>query len=85
MEQNSCKDCINFRQHYALNNKKLFRVYFGHCTRYSPKAKRPDAAACEHFEPASPDEDAFVSREYLSKELLQYVLKLELLPEIGDP
>ena len=29
-------------------------------------------------------EQAFISREYLSKALLEYMLKLELLPEIYD-
>ena len=31
-----------------------------------------------------PDEKAFVTKEYLSKALLEYVLKLELLPKIHD-
>jgi hypothetical protein len=33
---------------------------------------------------AEPDETAFVTKEYLSKELLEYMMKLELLPEIQE-
>ena len=51
-----------------------------------PKAKRrqPYAAACEYFTAGPPDMDAFVTKEYLSKEFLQYLLNLPLLPEIED-
>jgi len=47
-------------------------------------AKKPDTPACNNYLPGPLQEDAFVSREYLSKELLNYVLTLELLPEIED-
>jgi len=33
---------------------------------------------------SEPDEEAFATKEYLSKTLLEYLLKLELLPEIHD-
>ena len=51
-----------------------------------PKVRRrkPDTAACENFADAPPDENAFATKEYLSKELLTYVLNLPLLPEIKD-
>ena len=42
-----------------------------------------DTKACENFS-APPREDAFAAKEYLSKELLAYLLHLELLPEICD-
>ena len=44
----------------------------------------PDAQACQNFIPGEADEEAFASKEYLSKELLKYVLEMELLPEIDD-
>ena len=84
MENNHCKNCAHFHQHYTLTARNLLRVYCGHCTLTYPKSKKPDAAACDHFAPAPPDEDAFVTKEYLSKELLQYLLSLELLPKIKD-
>lgn len=48
------------------------------------KRKLPDTIACGHYFLADPDEQAFVSKEYLSKELLQYLLNLELLPTIEN-
>ena len=84
MSETRCKDCQYFVQHYGLNGGKLFRIYCGHCVQSRPKRKQPDARACPNFEPGPPDEAAFASREYLSKELLKYVLGLELLPEIGE-
>ncbi len=79
-----CKNCQYYLQHYSLDKRKIFRVHCGHCTFAHPRRKRPDAKACENFSPGPTPEDAFVSKEYLNKELLQYVLNLELLPEIKD-
>ena len=73
MQENQCKDCENYLQHYALSKRKLYRVYCGHCTCFPAKRKRPDTAACELFRPGVPDAEAFASKEYLSKELLQYL------------
>ena len=84
MEKQHCKNCGYYKQHYALDKKKLFRVYCGHCTFFNPKHKKPDTVACDRFSPAPPDEDAFVAKEYLSKALLSYLLNLELLPKIED-
>lgn len=84
MEKILCKNCAHFHQHYTLTTGKLLRVYCGHCTLTYPKSKKPDALACDQYAPASPDEDAFATKEYLSKELLQYLLNLELLPKIED-
>ena len=84
MEKKTCKDCQYYLRHYTFNSKKIFRIYCGHCTHHKTKEKRPDAKACEDFILGIPQEDAFVSKEYLSKELLQYMLKLELLPEIEE-
>ena len=84
MEKKCCKDCGYYRQHYALDKQKIFRVYFGHCIHSKVKTKKPDAKICEHYIQTEPDENAFVSKEYLSKALLAYMLKLELLPKIGE-
>jgi hypothetical protein len=48
------------------------------------RRKRPDTPGCECFEFGADPTDAFVTKEYLSRELLRYVLNMELLPEIGD-
>ena len=84
MNVKQCKNCQHFMQHLALNNRRLFRVYCGHCTRDRPKHKKPDAKACANFVHGFPQEDAFASKEYLSKELLNYMLSLDLLPKIED-
>ena len=82
MRTNTCKSCTHYQQHYAFDQRKIFRVYCGHCTLRTVRKKLPDTAACENFSPAPPDENAFATKEYLSKTLLEYMLSLELLPEI---
>ncbi len=84
MVERQCRECQHYLQHYTLDKRKIFRVHCGHCTLDRPKRKLPDAKACNNFIPGTAQEDAFASKEYLSKELLQYVLSLELLPEIED-
>ena len=84
MEQTICQTCHYFRQHYTFDQRKIFRVYCGHCVFDRPKRKKPDALACNNYLTCHPQEDAFASKEYLSIELLQYILSLELLPEIQD-
>ena len=85
MIQDSCKNCVHYHQHYSLGQRKLYRVYCGHCGLNARKKKQPDTAACENFASAPDNEQAFASKEYLSKELLQYLLHLELLPPIETP
>ena len=85
MDTQTCSGCAVFIQHYGLDEKKLFRLYCGHCTLSKGKRRRPDDKACGSFRPGTPDQDAFATREYLSKELLHYLLRLPLLPEIEEP
>lgn len=84
MNEKRCENCQYFRQHYALDKCTIFRVYYGHCTFANARGKRPDAKACENFIPGTADADAFVTKEYLSKALLEYILRLELLPVIKE-
>ena len=85
MDNPSCKTCVHYQQHYTFDQRKIFRVYCGHCTYQRAKTKRPDAKACEHYLPSESKEKAFVTKEYLSKSVLEYILKLELLPEFSSP
>lgn len=48
------------------------------------KTKKPDTKACDSYMESAPDEEAFVSKEYLSKALLNYMTDMELLPKIYD-
>ena len=84
MAEKQCQNCKYYMKHYTFDKHRIFRVYCGHCTFRRPRTKKPDAKVCENFVPGTVPEDAFASKEYLSKELLQYVLNLELLPEIED-
>lgn len=84
MNDKRCADCCHYLRHYTFNKRKIFQVYCGHCTFLRARRKLPDAKACENFEPGTSQESAFATKEYLSKELLQYLLSLELLPEITD-
>ena len=84
MEEQQCKNCQYYIQHYALDSKKIVRVRCGHCTYPRVSGKQPDAKACENFTEGKSREDAFVSKEYLSKALLEYMTSLELLPKIED-
>ena len=84
MNNQCCANCSYYLRHYTFDNRKIFRVWCGHCTLVKAKQKLPDAKACENFIPGPAQENAFASKEYLSKELLLYMLSLELLPEIED-
>ena len=84
MDNHVCKSCAHYRQHYTFDQRKIFRVYCGHCTYQKIKTKRPDAKACDYYLRSESTEKAFVTKEYLSKVLLEYMLKLELLPEIYE-
>jgi len=84
MSEQCCAKCRYYLRHYTFDKKRIFRVYCGHCTLMATKRKKPDAKACESFAPGSGQEDAFASKEYLSKALLEYMIGLELLPEIED-
>ena len=84
METKQCKMCQYFIQHYGLRSGRLFRVYCGHCTRAGAKRKKPDAQTCEYFIPGEAEGEAFANKAYLTKELLKYVLEMDLLPEIEE-
>ena len=84
MSTDMCNTCAHYRQHYAFDKRHIFRVYCGHCTFLKLKRKKPDSKICENYIPSDPDETAFATKEYLSKVLLEYVLGLELLPEIHN-
>lgn len=84
MDTASCKNCIYFVQHYILGSSQFVQINCGHCIFGQTKRKHPEAGACEHFVQGQRNQDAFVSREYLSKKLLDYICSLDLLPEIEE-
>ena len=84
MNNETCKTCAHFRQHYILTEGRIMRVFCGHCIFPKVKHKRPFSKACEHYIYGPPDEDSFADKKYLTKELLKCLLNMELLPEIGE-
>ena len=88
MEEKHCNSCAFFKQHYGLDGKKLYRLHCGHCMKAKAhalsKGRKPYAHVCNLYVPGEPDTFQFADKEYLSKALLDYVLSLELLPNIED-
>lgn len=84
METMQCRSCAYYIQHYGLSQKRIYRLYCGHCTKGRLRNKKPDAAACELFVPGEENEEAFASKNYLTKKLLDYVFEMELLPQIEE-
>jgi hypothetical protein len=82
MAEKQCKDCAHYLQHYILRDARLVRIYCGHCVNSRARRKAPDAKACEDFLQGTEDTQAAANRQYLSKKLLDYILQLELLPDI---
>ena len=82
--ENTCSDCKRFVQHYTFCNGKIMRVYCGHCGYPRTKIRKPDCKACGHYEQGIKDEENFANKEYLTKRLFEYVLNLELIPQIED-
>ena len=83
-ENQTCQKCEHFRRHYGVDGTRIFRLHCGHCVLPRMKNKKPDQAACEKFVQKENKEKDFVSKEYLSKTLLDWFRQLELLPEIQE-
>ena len=82
MEKETCRTCKHFIQHYTFLNGKFRWANCGHCTEPKVRRKVPDAKSCEHYIYTQPAEAQFLNQEYLTKELLRYVLSLDLPPKI---
>ena len=80
-QRKTCVECRHFMQHYGLVDERFVPIYCGHCTFSCPRAKHPDTPVCKHFIPGNPKTGIFVTKQYLTKQLLNYVLALELFPE----
>ena len=50
MEQNYCKTCQHFRQHYGKFGKRYNPINCGHCVRPRLKTRKPDTPACERYQ-----------------------------------
>ena len=63
---------------------RAYSVYIAGIVLYRAPKTKPDQNACGEFLPGENKENAFASKEYLSKALLDRVMHLELLPEIEE-
>ena len=84
MDNQTCQSCKHFRQHYGLDGTKIFRLHCGHCVYPHLRNRKPYQKACANFAQGEIKEKEFVSKEYLSKFLLDWIRQLELLPEIRE-
>ena len=83
MEAVKCKTCQHFHQHYILDRQSCRAVNCGHCTHPGLKHRKPEQPACSLYAPGTgPDlPDRLEVIHYLTVDLLQYILQLELPPE----
>ena len=84
MEEKFCKDCKHFCQHYRLDETGFVRVYCGHCMRIRPMSKKPHQKICGNFEQGNNPEEGFADKQYLTKALLDWIQRLDLLPKIKE-
>ena len=86
MEQNTCQDCVHFKQHYHLTERYGFWVDCGHCVFPGIKHRKASAKACERFsEREKPDQpDREKTLRYLTTDILKWIMELELPPVIEE-
>ena len=86
MKDRICKCCSHFRQHYLLESDRCSPVYCGHCVYPGIKHRRPDHAACAHFEERKsenlPNRTEVV--DFLTTKVLQWILEMPLPPGIAE-
>lgn len=88
METTICRNCEHFHLHYTLDQYQATPLDCGHCSYPRLKKRRPSAPACVHYAKQKapkelPDREKVLS--FLTVDLLEYILGLELPPEVdGD-
>lgn len=87
MEDKICKNCARFYQHYILCKDCCKAINCGHCTYGTPKTRKPDKAACEHFEfkdhsAGLPNRQEVI--EFLTTDFLKKMMEKPLPPEIKE-
>ena len=85
MSEEVCADCVHFRQHYILDEQSCMTVNCGHCVHSRLKGREPTHRACKAFElraqpPSIPNRNHVI--RFLTTQVLEYILSLDLPPEI---
>ena len=82
-----CKNCIYYHQHYILSEERCDWVNCGHCAYPRLKHRKPNDKACTNYQQRTSPQDLPDRQKvmhFLTKEMLRFILDLELPPEIGE-
>ena len=82
--ENTCKQCTHYVQHYGIFDGKLRPIFCGHCLLNHKKNRKPYKPICDQFEQATAVDDEMVTKEYLTKKLLQHILDMELWKSVEE-
>lgn len=82
MNDQSCKDCRFFLQHYILDEQSCTAINCGHCTHRRLKHRQPDTPGRSHFLPRGTPPPMPATKHFLSLELLRWVQSLDFPPEV---
>ena len=87
MSELTCRTCVHFKQHYVVDDQRCVMTDWGHCAYPRSRQKRPDTKACAHYEERTepvrlPDRDGVI--RFLTTEMLQHILSLELPMEVVE-
>ena len=84
-KEKTCKTCTHYRRHYIIHKDRATAVNCGHCVAVRLKKRRPDDAACGHYEYCDPSADLPDRQEvvdYLTVDFLKWVQEKALPPEV---
>lgn len=82
-----CGNCAHYRQHYILSKACCEGVNCGHCVYPRLKHRKPNDKVCTNYQyrnnpPGLPNRQQVI--QFLTKEMLQYILSIDLPPEIKN-
>lgn len=83
MDNETCRACKYFMQHYIISENRLVRIFSGHCTQSVKKKNHTNTKACEMFTSCAADIPRIGSRRYLARLLLEYALTPDAPAEDG--
>ena len=76
--ENKCGECVHYIQRYAILEGELRKIFSGHCTQKRRKKLDQISPAGELYIQGEPIDSKLVTKKYLTKELLQKLLSMEL-------
>ena len=86
MDDQTCKTCAHFHQHYTLEPSRCSPIPCGHCSFPRLKHRKPHTTACKHYLQADikslPDREKVLA--FLTVDMLQHIMQLSLPPIVED-